>query len=95
MELPRQQIYHRMVKVNPNDYTALKVGLVMWIVSAYWFKKQRFAVDKNMFNWALFSFGSLFSSVAYAKFFFESPLAAAAKINNSNEIAHQKNLGNL
>ena len=82
MEFPRQQIFDRMVKINPNDYLALKAGLALWIVSTYWFKKQRFAVDKNMFNWALFSFGSLFSSTAYAKFFLESPLTAAAKLNN-------------
>lgn len=95
MDLPRQHFFDRMVKLEQNDYLALKVGLVFWVASTYWFKKQYFLKDQNMFNWVLFSAGSFVSSVSYAKFFLETPYSSAAKINNEKEISHQRTLGNM
>ncbi len=91
MDLPRRTVRDSNRFAFGNDgsvYTATTLGLVLWVASTYWFKKSYFAKDKNLFNWGLFTVGSLFSSVAIARFLVESPVAAAARRNNFNEYKH-------
>jgi hypothetical protein len=83
-------------RFSPSDSqisTATTVGILLWLSSSLWYKKQIYARDKNLFNWALFSTFSIFSSSALGRFFFESPYAAAARRNNFNELRHQRLLG--
>lgn len=72
---------------------ATTVGILPWISSTMWYRKQFYSKDKNLFNLAIFSFASVFSSSAFGRFFFEPPYAAAARMNNMNEIRHQRLLG--
>lgn len=73
--------------------TANTVGILLWLSSTIWYKKQFFSKDKNLFNWVMFSAASVFSSSALGRFFFEPPYAAAARRNNLNELRHQRLLG--
>ena len=73
--------------------TATTVGILLWVSSTIWYKKQFYSKDRNLFNWVMFSAASVFSSSALARFFFEPPYAAAARRNNLNEIRHQRLLG--
>lgn len=98
MELP-QRIpagSHRFVNEHDSTVsTATTLGLILFISSTYWFKKQYYAVDKNLFNLALFGTASLFSSMAISRFFVESPYAAAARRNNIYELRHQRKIGHI
>jgi len=60
------------------------------VTSTFWYKKQFLKRDKDYLNLVVFSFGSLFSSMAVSRFLLESPYAAAARRNNWNELKHQR-----
>lgn len=77
-----------MIAPEPAGTTATTLGLLLWISSTYWYKKQRFIRDKNMFNLVMFGFASFFSSLAISRFFFESAESTAIKRNNYYEIKH-------
>ena len=93
MELPNYKKNQRFVPEAANASTAYTFGLILWVASSYWFKKQIYPRDKNMFNLVMFSVGSLFSSVAISRAFLETPYTAAARINNLEELRHQRKLG--
>lgn len=88
MELPHQQISRRVVRLPDDNYFALKVALTLWVVTTYWYKKNYFVKNQNMFNWVLFSLGSSYASYQYAYFFLDSPYNTAARENNKEEIQH-------
>ena len=94
MDLAHRNYGSRYITAPQRDDTGVyKFGLILWIASTYWYKKQRFAHDKNLSNLLMFSFGSFFSSTAISRFFFESPHTAAIRRNNLHELRHQKKLG--
>ena len=95
MDLPQRTPHRRFAPSDKSEATALKLGLVLWVTSTYWFKKTHYARDRNMFNWFLFSLGSLFSSVASARFLVESPYAAAASRNNFTEMKQLRLIGHI
>lgn len=88
MEFPSFRRNHRIVPEDNSSSSALKLGLIMWVVSTYWFKKQIYIKDKNMFNLMMFSAGSLFSSVAISRTLLETPYSAAIRANNIEEARH-------
>ena len=77
-------LYHqrRIAKLEESSFTGEKAGLLLFALSVYWYKKRFFVKDKNLFNWLMFSGGSLFASTGISGFLFESTYAAAARINN-------------
>ena len=96
MELPQRQLStSRIASSDSSVSTATTLGLILFISSTYWFKKQHYAHDKNLFNYAMFGLGSLFSSMAASRFLIESPYAAAARRNNIQEVRHQRALGHI
>jgi len=98
MELPQRIPSNSDRFVNQHDSTvstATTLGLILFVTSTYWYKKQFYAVEKNLFNLALFGTGSLFSSMAISRFFVESPYAAAARRNNIYELRHQRKIGHI
>ena len=95
MELPQRNISSRFAPSDNSVSTATTLGLILWISSTYWFKKSVTVKDKNLFNLFVFGTGSLFSSMAVARFLVESPYAAAARRNNQNELRHQRQIGHI
>ena len=95
MELPQRFANNRIAPSDQSVTTATKLGLVLWVVSTFWYKKQFLRKEKDYFNLVLFGVSSLFSSMAIARFFIESPYAAAARRNNWNELKHQRNLRHI
>jgi hypothetical protein len=95
MDIPQRHLSHRFAPSDNSVSTATTLGLILWVSSTYWFKKTPLVKDKNLFNIIVFSTGSLFSSVAIARFLVETPYAAAARRNNENELRHQKRLGHI
>lgn len=93
MDLPRRGPSARYARLQSSASFADTFSLVFWVTSTYWYKRQFFVHNRNMFSWALFSAGSLFASFAYGKFLFETSRDGAARINNEREDAHQKSLG--
>jgi len=93
MELPSRFSNQRFATSDSTVSAATTLGLILWVSSTVWYKKQFFKRDhRDYLNLVLFSFGSLFSSVASARFLLESPYAAAARRNNWNELKHQRQL---
>jgi hypothetical protein len=90
MELPQRFSNDRIAPSDESVSTATKVGLILFFSTTFWYKKQFLRKEKDYFNLALFGFGSLLSSMAIARFLFESPYAAAARRNNWNELNHQR-----
>lgn len=95
MDLPQTNVTSRYAAPDATVAAATKLGLVLWIASTYWFKRQVYAKDRNLFNYALFGVGSLFSSMATSRFLIESPYAAAARRNNYSELRHQRQIGHF
>ena len=95
MELPQRFANNRIAQSDQSVTTATKLGLVLFVVSTFWYKKQYLKKEKDYFNLALFGFASLFSSMAIARFFVESPYAAAARRNNWNELKHKRSLRHI
>jgi hypothetical protein len=95
MELPQRFGNNRIAPSDESVTTATKLGLVLFVASTYWYKKQFLRKEKDYFNLTLFGFGSLLSSMAIARFFFESPYAAAARRNNWNELKHQRQIRHI
>lgn len=97
MEFPQRNATgtSRFAGLDKSVSNATTFGLILWIASSYWFKKQYFIKDKNLFNLVMFSSASLFSSMAISRTVLESPYAAAARRNNINEYRHQHKLGHL
>lgn len=93
MDLPRRHLGNRFAEVDNSVSSATKLGLILWLASTYWYKKQFRVANNHLFNLAMFSTGSLFSSMAIARFLFESPHAAAARRNNYEELKHQRQMG--
>ena len=93
MELPQRFANNRIAPSDQSVATATKLGLVLWVASTFWYRKQFLRKEKfDYFNLVLFGTASLFSSMAIARFFFESNYAAAARRNNWNELKHQRDL---
>lgn len=90
MDLPQRFSNHRLAPSDNSVTTATTLGLILWVTSTFWYKKQFLKRDKDYLNLVVFSFGSLFSSMAVSRFLVESPYAAAARRNNWNEIKHQR-----
>ncbi len=90
MDLPQRFSNHRFASSDNSVTTATTLGLILWVTSTFWYKKQFLKRDKDYLNLVVFSFGSLFSSMAVSRFFLESPYAAAARRNNWNELKHQR-----
>jgi hypothetical protein len=95
MEVPQRSISSRFAPTDKSVATATTLGLVLWISTTYWYKKSPMIHDKNLFNLLIFGTGSLFSSMAVARFAVETPYAAAARRNNEQEMRHQKRLGHI
>lgn len=92
MDLPQRISNNRFASSDNSVTTATTLGLILWVTSTFWYKKQFLKRDKDYFNLVMFSFGSLFSSMAISRFLLESPYAAAARRNNWNELKHQRQL---
>ena len=90
MDLPQRFSNHRFAASDNSVTTATTLGLILWVTSSFWYKKQFLKRDKDYLNLVVFSFGSLFSSMAVSRFLLESPYAAAARRNNWNELKHQR-----
>jgi hypothetical protein len=90
MDLPQRFSNHRFASSDNSVTTATTLGLILWVTSTFWYKKQFLKRDKDYLNLVVFSFGSLFSSMAVSRFLLESPYAAAARRNNWNELKHQR-----
>jgi len=90
MDLPQRFSNHRFAASDNSVTTATTLGLILWVTSTFWYKKQFLKRDKDYLNLVVFSFGSLFSSMAVSRFLIESPYAAAARRNNWNELKHQR-----
>ena len=86
MDLPQRRINYRIVPVDNSGVSPVTVGLVLFMLSTYWYKKRNFAKDGNMFNLALFGAGSYVASMGFGEFFFQSPLEEAKKLNNEQEL---------
>jgi hypothetical protein len=95
MDLPQRFKNHRFSPSDNSVDTALTLGLVLWVASTFWYKKNYLRRERDYFNLTMFGLGSLFSSMATARFLVESPYAAAARRNNWNEIKHQKQIRHL
>ena len=95
MDLPQRTQSHRWGHSDESVATATKLGFLLFIVSTYWYKKQIYAHDRQLFNMVLFGTGSLFSSMAIARFMVETPYAAAARRNNYHELKHLRQIGHL
>ena len=76
-------------------YIYKKLGLLLWLTSVLHYRRAYYKVDKLMFNWVLFSAGSLVASMGIASFFFESAYSSAAKMNNRKEIEHLTQIGRI
>lgn len=87
-KLPHISKNPRLVFLEDKDYTFQKIALLTWLTSVVYYKRRFYKQDKLMFNWALFSVGSLFASFGYASYFFESAYAGAARKNNEKELHH-------
>jgi hypothetical protein len=90
MDLPQRFSNNRFASSDNSVTTATTLGLILWVSSTFWYKKQFLKRDKDYLNLVVFSFGSLFSSMAVSRFLLESPYAAAARRNNWNELKHQR-----
>ena len=95
MELPQRFANHRIAVSDNSVSTATTLGLVLWLASSYWYRKQFTKKERDYFNLVMFSFGSLFSSMAISRFLIESPYAAAARRNNWNELKHQRSMRHI
>ena len=90
MDIPQRFSNNRFAPSDNSVTTATTLGLILWVSSTFWYKKQFLKRDKDYLNLVVFSFGSLFSSMAVSRFLLESPYSAAARRNNWNEIKHQR-----
>lgn len=60
MEFPQRNATgtSRFAGLDKSVSNATTFGLILWIASSYWFKKQYFIKDKNLFNLVMFSSAS-------------------------------------